>query len=173
MKRVANLIDTLVYGFIGPFGVLYVFPRFFLGLEETLGIELPRLLPLKYAGIALMDLGGLLALICAVLMHRSEDGTVSPFVRPRTLLRRGPYAYVRHPMMWALNLVLIGQVLIHSSPLLVLWLLIWGRFAAIYIARYEEPYLLRVFGDEYRDYCCMTPRWFPFWRSSRKDVLPG
>lgn len=165
MSRLINKLDTLVYGFVAPFGVLYVFPRFFLGLEEALDIGLPRFLLLKYLGIILMNLGGLLALGCALLMHWHGKGTVSPFARPTALLCRGPYAWVRHPMMWAGNFVLIGLTLVYSSPLLALWLLIWCRFAAVYIARYEEPYLESVFGEAYRDYCKRTPRWFPSWKA--------
>lgn len=161
MRRLIGAVDTLIYGVVAPFGVLYVFPRFFLGLEHSLGIELPRILVLKYAGVTLMNLGGLLAITCAVLMHSRKGGTISPFARPTALVRRGPYAWVRHPMMWAGNFVLIGLMLVYSSPLLALWLLIWSRFSAIYIDRYEEPYLVRVFGDEYLDYCRATPRWWP------------
>ncbi|MBA1262813.1 methyltransferase family protein [Stutzerimonas stutzeri] len=161
MQRLIKSLDTLIYGFVAPFGVLYVFPRFFLGLEQNLDIELPRILALKYTGVLLMNLGGLLAITCALFMHTRKSGTISPFVRPTELVRRGPYAWVRHPMMWAGNFVLIGLMLIYSSPLLALWLLIWSRFAAIYIDRYEEPYLVRIFGDEYREYCRTTPRWWP------------
>lgn len=164
-QRLLSMLDSAVYGFVAPFGLLYVFPRFFLGLETAWGIELPRLLALKYTGIALMNLGGLLALVCTVLMHTTESGAISPFERPKALVRRGPYAIVRHPMMWAGNLVLIGLMLVYSSPLLLLWLLIWMRFAAVYIARYEEPYLLSVFGDSYRDYCREVPRWWPWAKS--------
>jgi len=163
MRTLVDKLDTLVYGFVAPFGVLYVFPRFFLGLEAAWGIELPRFLLLKYAGVVLMNLGGVLALSCAVLMRLNGRGSISPFASPASLVRRGPYAWVRHPMMWAGNFVLIGLTLIYSSPLLALWLLIWSRFAAVYIARYEEPYLESVFGDAYRDYCRTTPRWFPGW----------
>ncbi|WP_313107137.1 methyltransferase family protein [Stutzerimonas nitrititolerans] len=162
MKKLLGRIDTLIYLIVGPFGVLYVFPRYLLQLEQQLGIELPRLAILKYAGVALMNLGGLLAVVCALMMYRHGKETVSPFVGPKTLLRSGPYAWVRHPMMWSGTFVLVGLMLVYSSPLMALWLAIWSRFAAVYIARYEEPYLESVFGEQYRDYCRHTPRWFPW-----------
>ncbi|MHB0764977.1 hypothetical protein ACYCFC_11475 [Stutzerimonas sp. NM35] len=92
MQRLIKSLDTLIYGFVAPFGVLYVFPRFFLGLEQNLDIELPRILALKYTGVLLMNLGGLLAITCALFMHTRKSGTISPFVRPTELVRRGPYA---------------------------------------------------------------------------------
>ena len=160
-NKLIGKLDTLIYLIVGPFGVLYVFPRFFLQLEQQMGIELPRLALLKYAGITLMNLGGLLAIVCALMMYWHGKGTVSPLAGPKALLRSGPYGWVRHPMMWSGTFVLVGLMLVYSSPLLAVWLAIWSRFAAVYIARYEEPYLESVFGEQYRAYCRQTPRWFP------------
>lgn len=168
MRRLVGLLDTLIYGLIAPFGILYVFPQFFLGLEDRLGIDLPQVPVLKYVGVLLLNAGAVLALVCAAMMRWHRRGSFSPFQQPTTLLRHGPYAWVRHPMMWAASLVLIGLPLIHSSPLLLVWLLVWCRFATVYIARYEEPYLLSLFGDSYRDYSEQTPRWFP--RLGRRRV---
>lgn len=161
LKKLLDALDSLVYVLVAPFGILYVFPRFFLGLEQSLGVELPRFLALKYTGVLLMNLGGILALSCLIIMHFADRGSISPFTKPTQLVRKGPYALVRHPMMWAGKFVLIGLTLIYSSPLLLLWLIIWSRFAVVYIDRYEEPYLLSVFGDSYSQYCQTTPRWWP------------
>jgi protein-S-isoprenylcysteine O-methyltransferase Ste14 len=100
-------------------------------------------------------------------MYMHGKSTVSPLSGPKALLCSGPYKWVRHPMMWSGTFVLVGLTLIYSSPMMALWLAIWSRFAAVYIARYEEPYLESVFGDRYRDYCRQTPRWFP-WQSATR-----
>lgn len=161
MNRVLQKIDAAIYGIIGPLAILYILPRYFLQLETDLGIALPQLPALKYLGVILMNAGGLIAVWCGVLMFRHGRGSVSPLSPPRALLTSGPYRYVRHPMMWTVNLVLLGEALLYTSPLLMLWLAIWMRFAVVYIARYEEPYLESVFGDAYREYCRHTPRWLP------------
>lgn len=165
-KKLLNTLDTLLYLLVAPFGILYVYPHFLLSVEQRLGIELPKSVMLEYMGVLLLYLGGVLALSCSLVMRFSVKGSINPFTKPVDLVRTGPYALVRHPMMWAGKFVLIGYVLIYSSPVLLLWLIAWSRLAVIYIERYEEPYLLKVFGQSYQDYCQSTPRWWPRWKKS-------
>jgi len=82
--------------------------------------------------------------------------------KPTQIVATGPYRLVRHPMMWTIHLVLAGQILTYSSPMIAVWFAIWYRFAAVYVSRYEEPHLVKVFADEYLEYCRRTPRWIPF-----------
>ncbi|EKT3957414.1 isoprenylcysteine carboxylmethyltransferase family protein [Flavobacterium psychrophilum] len=165
MNRVFDFIikqvDALVYGVIGPFSVMYVFPNFFLGLEKTIGIGFEKIESLKYLGIILMNLGGVLAIWCAVLMCLSKKASPSPFSAPQKVIATGPFKLVRHPMMWALHFVIIGQIFVWCSPMIFVWFLIWIRFSVLYIERYEEPYLISIFGEDYKNYCKNTPRWFP------------
>jgi protein-S-isoprenylcysteine O-methyltransferase Ste14 len=161
MDRLTRKLDTAVYGLIGPFAILHVFPRYFLGLEKAWGIQLVRFSLGHWLGSALMVAGALLAIWCAILMYMNAKGSVSPFTPPTALVSTGPYGWVRHPMMWSINLVLLGEVLLYSSPMILLWLLLWLRFSFVYIARYEEPYLESVFGNAYREYCQRTPQWLP------------
>ena len=154
-------LDAFIYGLIGPFSVLYLFPRFFLDIENQLGVNFEAVFILKWIGIILMNFGGVLAIWCAIIMYISKKATPSPFSTPQKVVTNGPYKYVRHPMMWSLNFVIIGQVLVWSSPFVFVWFLIWIRFSIIYVAKYEEPYLISLFGKEYLDYCKNTPRWIP------------
>jgi protein-S-isoprenylcysteine O-methyltransferase Ste14 len=161
MRWILQKLDNLVYLFVCPFGVLYVFPRMCLETEQRLSISLPDSTLGNVVGIALMNIGGILAMWCAALMYVHQHGSVSPLQKPVVVLDRGPYRWVRHPMMWSLNIVLVGEIFTYSSPLIAIWLLIWCRFAAIYIKQYEEPNLVRLFAGEYLEYCRRTPRWFP------------
>lgn len=154
-------VDAIIYGLIGPFSVLYMFPHFCLEIENSIGINIPTITILKYLGIVLMNLGLILALWSAGQMYISKKANPNPFSFPHKLIKSGLFSVVRHPMMWALNFVLIGQIFVYNSPLILVWFLIWWRFSLIYIARYEEPYLLSIFGKEYIDYCRTTPRWIP------------
>jgi protein-S-isoprenylcysteine O-methyltransferase Ste14 len=162
MRWLLQKLDNLIYAFVVPFGVIYVFPLMCRHWDQQLGIALPQYEILDVIGQILMQLGGALALWCAVLMYYHQHGSVSPLQKPKRIIDTGPYRVVRHPMMWALNFVLIGEILTYSSPLIAVWFVIWCRFAALYISRYEEPYLVRQFKDDYLDYCHRTPRWFPF-----------
>lgn len=154
-------IDTIVYGIIGTFSILFIIPKFFLQLERQMGIDLNDHVFLKFIGIIFMNAGGILAIWCTILMYKSRKATPSPFTIPKKIITTGPFKYVRHPMMWSLNFVIIGQIFAWHSLMILIWFLIWLRFSVIYISRYEEPYLTELFGEEYIEYCRNTPRWIP------------
>lgn len=160
-KILKRQVDAAIYGLVGPFAVLYVFPKSFLSLENNLNLGIEKIKAFEILGSILMNLGGLLAIWCAIIMITSRKASPSPFSLPQKIVSKGPYKVVRHPMMWALHITLLGEVFIWLSPFLLLWLLIWIRFATIYIAKLEEPYLIHLFGREYIDYCKKVPRWFP------------
>jgi len=155
------VVDSLIYLLIGPFNALYIIPFFFRGIEFSIGIELQRFQALDIIGTILMWVGLIIALWCSILMLINRLGSVVPFFKPTTLVTSGPFSQVRHPMMWALFIVLFGEVLIYNSPFTLLWLLIWVRFSIIYISNFEEPYLHRHFGDIYQKYSTLVPRWLP------------
>lgn len=160
-RLIKKQLDALIYGLIGPFSVLYLFPQFCLSIENQLGIDIPIINGIKYVGIAIMNIGLLIALWSAYQMFLSKKQNPSPFSLPKKVVKNGLFAIVRHPMMWSLHFVLIGQILVYHSPLIMIWFLLWLRFSYVYIARYEEPYLISVLGKEYIDYCKTTPRWIP------------
>lgn len=164
MKRISYFLikqlDALVYGIFGPFGVLYVFPRFCRGIDGTLHLMFPVSQVQDSIGTILMWAGAVLAIWCGIIMLHNRS-TVSAFSWATKLVRTGPYRVVRHPMMWAIHLVLIGEIIVWNSPMLVVWFFLWLRLAALYIDRYEEPHLISLFGEKYMDYCKTTPRWFP------------
>jgi len=155
------VIDCLIYLFIGPFNALYVIPLFFRGIESSLGIKLQQFNVLNITGAVLMWVGAFIAIWCSILMFINSFVSIVPFFKPTTLVTSGPFSQVRHPMMWALFIVLFGEVLIYSSPFTLLWLLIWIRFSIIYIGKFEEPYLHNNFGDAYQKYSTLVPRWLP------------
>ena len=155
------VIDSLIYLFIGPFSVLYIIPIFFRGIESSLGIKLQQFYALDIIGTVLMWVGLIIAIWCSTLMLINRLGSVVPFFKPTVLVTSGPFSQVRHPMMWALFIILFGEVLIYSSPLSLLWLLIFVRFSVIYIGKFEEPYLCDLFGDVYQKYSTLVPCWLP------------
>ncbi len=161
MNFLKKQFDALIYLFIGPFTILYITPLFFRKLESNFFI-LPKYDLLVIIGVIFMNFGAVLAIICSLMMFINKYGSAIPFVKPTKLVNMGPYKLVRHPMMWALFFVLIGESLAYSSLFTVGWLVIWARFSYIYIHNYEEPFLNRHFGQEYIDYTKKVPRWIPF-----------
>jgi protein-S-isoprenylcysteine O-methyltransferase Ste14 len=152
-------LDATVYGFVGPFGVLYVFPQFFRGLDKKLGLVFPVSHTQDFVGSTIMWLGAALAIWCGGIMLYNKT-TISAFSKATQLTSRGPYRFVRHPMMWAIHITLMGEVIANNSPMILFWFLLWTRLAMIWV-RYEEFRLHILLGKQYEDYCNSTPRWFP------------
>jgi protein-S-isoprenylcysteine O-methyltransferase Ste14 len=81
--------------------------------------------------------------------------------RAERLVVDGPHRYVRHPMYFAVVVLLIGWwLLLDYTVLLIVSLLflLWFRFVVI---RFEERELLAVFGIEYESYVKAVPMLVP------------
>ena len=77
------------------------------------------------------------------------------------LLKSGPYALLRNPMYFGTFLIGAGIILvIFALWAVVLFLVV---FFMIYIPQIEreEKQLYKRFGEEYRNYCKITPKYFP------------
>jgi protein-S-isoprenylcysteine O-methyltransferase Ste14 len=77
------------------------------------------------------------------------------------LTRTGPYVYVRNPLYVGNILILTGATLASR----VLWLvpvsIIWSAMVYSAVVAFEEPRLLKKYGDEYRRYCSEVRAWLP------------
>ena len=78
--------------------------------------------------------------------------------KPKLLLARGPYAHTRNPMYVGELALWLGWAILLGSPLV---LLAAGLlFAAMSrLIRREERDLTTQFGDAYRSYAAVVPRW--------------
>ena len=124
---------------------------------------LPRAVaPRPWPGAVLVLAGVTLALWCVGLFARFGRGTPHPFAaKTKKLVVRGPYRYVRNPMMWAVGMLLLGSALWMGSTGLLLGFAGFLPGIHLFVTRYEERDMARRFGEEYREYCRRTPRWWP------------
>jgi len=171
VSLILNVIDSLIYFFLGPFNVLYIIPLFFRRIESSLGIELQKIYAIEITGVVLMWIGLIIAVWCAVIMSTNRLSSVIPFFKPKELVTSGPFSQVRHPMMWSLFVVLFGEAMMYSSLFTFFWLLIFIRFSVIYIGKFEEPYLHSHFGDAYQKYSTLVPCWLPKCFAKREQSL--
>jgi protein-S-isoprenylcysteine O-methyltransferase Ste14 len=74
---------------------------------------------------------------------------------------RGPYRYVRNPMMIGVMLILLAEALLLQSWGIAIWLAVFLLLNLIYLPRVEEKGLEHRFGDSYRQYKVHVPRWIP------------
>jgi protein-S-isoprenylcysteine O-methyltransferase Ste14 len=121
------------------------------------------------AGGLVLQLAGLGALAVGVLLFASSlrrfategEGTLAPWDPPRRLVVRGPYRFVRNPMISGVIFVLFGEALLLLSLPHALWALAFLGLNLVYIPLLEEPQLEQRFGDPYREYCRNVPRVVP------------
>jgi protein-S-isoprenylcysteine O-methyltransferase Ste14 len=118
-------------------------------------------LAMQGAGVVLSAVG--LALFVASLRRFATEGhgTLAPWDPPRELVVRGPYRYVRNPMISGVLLVLLGEALVLRSRSHFLWAGTFFAINAVYIPLLEEPDLEGRFGESYREYRRHVPRLLP------------
>jgi protein-S-isoprenylcysteine O-methyltransferase Ste14 len=115
---------------------------------------------LQYLGLVLVALGVTFREWAVMSLGSFFTVTVT-IVSNQTLVKNGPYHWLRHPSYSGSILSLVGFPLALGTwvgGLLVLFLSLGGY---LYRVRIEERALLEVFGDEYRDYMQHTWRFFP------------
>jgi len=105
--------------------------------------------------------GGSVALWTVMLFYNLGNGTPVPWAPPKHLIVKGPYAYVRNPMIMAALAILLAETLLFGSIGILIWAgVLWG-LNTLYFALIEEPRLKNRFGDEYVEYSKNVARWVP------------
>jgi protein-S-isoprenylcysteine O-methyltransferase Ste14 len=160
-KNILRLIDGALYGFVGPFSVLYIIPQFIMRLfsftsRDGFGFQF-----IKITGMILMWSGAALAIYCTLLMFAFGKGTPLVTSAPQKIIIRNIYKYIRHPMMWSLFIVVLGEALCFGQWILFIWLIAMSRIIVLIVVNYEEPQLERRFGESWIEYTKQVPRWLP------------
>ena len=106
-------------------------------------------------------LGTWLALASVSTMLRYGEGTPAPWEPTRRLVLRGPYRYVRNPMMIGVMLLLLAEAFLLQSWGIAIWLAVFLLLNVIYLPRVEEKGLEQRFGEDYQQYKANVPRWIP------------
>src|SRR5258705_3739698 len=118
-----------------------------------------------WVGLALVVLGGALAVWCILTFALVGKGTPAPFDPPRKLVAAGPYRWVRNPMYVGAGAALTGAAMFYQSPAPVAFVAGFLVMSQPFVLFYEEATLHRTFGAQYADYRNAVPRWVPTWRS--------
>jgi protein-S-isoprenylcysteine O-methyltransferase Ste14 len=156
-----RFIDGTLYGFIGPFSMLYIIPHFLMRTFSYPGQEGFGIPGVKTAGIVIMWMGLALTLYCVALMFAVGKGTPLVTSAPPKIVARNLYKYTRNPMMWALFILVFGEALLYGQLVLFAWLAAMYRIIHLIVVNYEEPQLERRFGESWHEYCKQVPRWMP------------
>ncbi len=105
---------------------------------------------------------GTTGLLWGVALHSaaSPQGMIEWELDKSYLLRRGMYAFSRHPMYLSELTLLLGWIIFYGSLALVIALVMWFVFFNYYAIPQEERILEAHFGEAYREYKKQVPRWF-------------
>jgi protein-S-isoprenylcysteine O-methyltransferase Ste14 len=139
-------------------------------LPGTVAVLIPALLlddaelapgPLAVVGAALMAAGlGMIAWTVALFAGVGQ-GTLAPWDPTSRLVVRGPYRYVRNPMISGVLALLLGEAALFGSPAVLAWWATVFAINAVYFVAVEEPGLRDRFGADYEAYAARVPRWLP------------
>jgi len=125
------------------------------------GLRGPAVL-LPFTVGALLVAAGLAMWARTVLLFASYgEGTLAPWEPTQNLVVRGPYRYVRNPMITAVIAILLGEAAIYGSLAVLAWALAFFGLNVTYIPLVEERALEERFGESYREYKKNVPRWIP------------
>jgi protein-S-isoprenylcysteine O-methyltransferase Ste14 len=116
---------------------------------------------LQLIGVAVFVVGFLLFAASLRRFVTEGEGTLAPWDPPRRLVVRGPYRFVRNPMISGLIFVLFSEALILLSRPHAEWGATFLLINLIYIPLLEEPMMVARFGDDYREYCRHVGRILP------------
>lgn len=128
-------------------------------IRENAKLLLPN--AFYWVGALMMAFG--IGLRCLSVWTLKSSFTLSVKVKAdQSLIRSGPYKYIRNPAYTGSILTLLGFAFVLKAlfaPLAVLAICACAYGYRIFV---EERALRNNFGDEYRDYCKHTWRLFPF-----------
>jgi protein-S-isoprenylcysteine O-methyltransferase Ste14 len=154
---------------IGSAAFFVVAPGTFVGLGPWLIThwEIPGSSPLRVIfGVVLIVLG-VIPPVHAFVQFAKAGGTPMPVAPTERLVVTGFNRFVRNPMYLGLLIAILGQALLFDSPWLVLYAAVGWIATASFVRWYEEPTLVRTYGEQYEEYrrnvAAWTPRLTP-WR---------
>ncbi|MDP9251491.1 MAG: isoprenylcysteine carboxylmethyltransferase family protein [Chloroflexota bacterium] len=150
LRTAGGLASIVPYFFWVPYVVIAVRPGPEVDLPDALG----------WLGVALSVFGVAFSLWSIVTLGRHYD-LVLEVHQDHELVRRGPYALVRHPVYTGLALHFAGACLGTGNVLLIAGTLLLSYPAFYLRARAEERLLRDRFGAEYEKYAREVPMLVP------------
>jgi len=112
-------------------------------------------------GVVFILLGTSLLFYTIFLFKTKGEGTLAPWNPTQKLVIKGPYSYMRNPMITGVVSILIGESLVFNSKIILIWAIIFFIVNNVYFLFVEEPKLKNQFGNPYIEYLKHVPRWIP------------
>ena len=155
-----RLVRTII---VLPGNVIIFIPAAILWISERLGYS-PKFAAAGqfsfWVALLAASIGLCLSIWTVTLFMKFGKGTPAPWDHPKKLVIRGPYCYVRNPMI-SVMLMLLAEALLFQSWPIAAWLVVFFIGNSIYFPLVEEKNLEKRFGDDYREYKAHVRRWIP------------
>lgn len=158
-ERLRAIVGSIVFLFVAPGIIAGAIPWSITGYRiepPLLGLE-----PVRWLGVLLLGLGGVLLLETFSRFALQGLGTPAPIAPTKTLVVTGSYRFGRNPMYVAVVSLIFGQALLLGSVGALAWGLIVWLTVHLFVLTYEEPTLSRTHGEQYERYRANVRRWLP------------
>jgi protein-S-isoprenylcysteine O-methyltransferase Ste14 len=109
-------------------------------------------------GLTLLVVSGIPAISALLFMRRARTSSM-PYTTTHALVTEGPFGYSRNPIYVTFVLVPAALAAFFNSLWMALTLPVLVVVLNKGVIEREEAYLVRRFGDAYRQYCARVPRW--------------
>lgn len=156
-----GLVRTII---VLPGNVVVFIPAAILWISKLLGYS-PKFAAadkfLFWVALLAATIGLCLSIWTATLFMKVGKGTPAPWDPPKKLVIRGPYCYVRNPMIISVILMLLAEALLFQSWSIAAWMVVFFIGNSIYFPLVEEKSLEKRFGDDYKEYKAHVRRWIP------------
>jgi protein-S-isoprenylcysteine O-methyltransferase Ste14 len=129
----------------------------------------PGFTELQAIGVALMAAGIPVLLECFARFALQGVGTPAPVFPTQHLVVKGFYRFVRNPMYVSVLAILFGQAMFFGSIGIAIYAACAWLITHLFVVFYEEPTLMKTFGEEYATYRKHVPRWIPRLRPRRRS----
>lgn len=156
-----NLMWIFILGIIGTW-ILILYPIIFLFYPNIVGITFPisiiQNLPFEILGIILIVLGAILTTIAMFQLGISARIYIPK--QKTKLITSGVYRFCRNPAYIGMYLSFFGLFFLLPSYLYLIGLCLFLINQHIRILQ-EEKFLIKSFGDEYKNYIYRVGRYLP------------
>jgi protein-S-isoprenylcysteine O-methyltransferase Ste14 len=171
-QRALIVVPAIIAVLAGVFAVLGQFIGIALGMPSRLGMPLA----LRGVGVIVLALGFLL-MGWLFRYRKPADILASTYMTMRKAIRRtppddassrteplilqGPQRHVRHPMYFAVVVLLLGWWLIFDYTFLLFMACLFFLWFNVVVIPFEEKELRALYGEEYETYAKTVPRFLP------------
>jgi protein-S-isoprenylcysteine O-methyltransferase Ste14 len=159
VARLRAAVGSLVFLLVAPGIVAGLIPWWITGWEVE--EPLPHWAPLRVLGAILLAAGVVVLLQAFARFVVEGIGTPAPVAPTEQLVVGGLYRWVRNPMYLAVGSTIVGQALLLGQLILLPYAALFGAAVAAFVHWYEEPTLLRRYGEQYEAYRRAVPAWWP------------